>query len=317
MCTSHYRAAIMRYNAHMRARIAALVAFVGLLPSLALAFPFGGQINQIIFCYNDAIYTNLGPPRGGPFIWTPSTRTYRFGPPLRSGQWLLGLAAPPYYCIVSKQPIIVWSGILMTMEASSGSPAPAYQPGQGASGLGGVSGLNGGGFGTDIGTQAGVDHVVISEVYAEPDAAHGSTPAHEWIELFNPTTSSVDISRWVIKTAQAAQSLPANTSIPAKGYVIVAPSAVVRTDWNIASSTQVVVVENVFGTELRSAGDRLLLLTAASSSVDALSWGDDTSVMSPAATAATVGRALIRSSLARDTNVAQEWVVTSAPTPGR
>ena len=96
-----------------------VVLFVCALPLRAHAFPFGGAIGQIIFCYNNAIYANVGPPRGGPFIWTPSTRTYKFGPPMRSGQWLLGLAAPPYYCIVSKQPIIVWSGILMTMEGSS------------------------------------------------------------------------------------------------------------------------------------------------------------------------------------------------------
>ena len=89
------------------------------LPHSAFAFPFGGSINQYIRCYNDAIYTNLGPPRGGPFIWTQSTQTYRFGPPTHSGQWLLGLAAPPYYCVVSREPIIVYSGILMTMLGSS------------------------------------------------------------------------------------------------------------------------------------------------------------------------------------------------------
>src|SRR5438045_1399885 len=91
-----------------------------MLPLSAYAYPFGGMIGQIVFCYNNAIYAAVGPPRGGPFIWTPSTRTYQFGPPRQVGQWLLGLAAPPYYCLVSIQPLIVWSGILMTMEGSSG-----------------------------------------------------------------------------------------------------------------------------------------------------------------------------------------------------
>lgn len=85
----------------------------------AYAFPFGGSIGQIIFCYNDAIWSNVGPPRGGQFIWTPSTKTYQFGPPRHSGQWLLGLAAPPYYCVVSIDPVIVWPGILITMMGSS------------------------------------------------------------------------------------------------------------------------------------------------------------------------------------------------------
>jgi len=113
----------------MRKSVATAVAVCTLaLPFTAFAFPFGGSIGQIIFCYNNAIYTVVGPPRGGPYIWTPSTRTYQFGPPSHSGQWLLGLAAPPYYCLVSIQPIIVFSGILMTMEGSSGGAAPAVPP---------------------------------------------------------------------------------------------------------------------------------------------------------------------------------------------
>ena len=84
-------------------------------PFVAYAFPFGGQINIFRRCYNQAIYANLGPPRGGPYIWTTSTKTYQFGPPLHAGQWLLGLASAPYYCIISIRPVIVWSGLSITM----------------------------------------------------------------------------------------------------------------------------------------------------------------------------------------------------------
>lgn len=88
-------------------------------PLLALAFPFGGQINIVKPCYNNAIYANLGPPVGGPYIWTPSTKTYQFGPPTHAGQWLLGLAGAPYYCIISIEPVIVWPGTYITMMGSS------------------------------------------------------------------------------------------------------------------------------------------------------------------------------------------------------
>jgi hypothetical protein len=105
----------------MKSRYALAGGVVALLltPFVALAFPFGGAIGTIVRCYNDAIYANVGAPRGGPFIWTPSTVTYMFGPPSHSGQWLLGLAAPPYYCLVSIDPIIVWPGIAITMMGSS------------------------------------------------------------------------------------------------------------------------------------------------------------------------------------------------------
>jgi hypothetical protein len=103
-----------------RLRVATLAVTVLLaFPSLTFAFPFGGAIGQIIFCYNDAIWVNVGPPRGGQFVWTPSTKTYQFGPPSHSGQWLLGLASPPYYCLVSIVPIIVYTGIAITMMGSS------------------------------------------------------------------------------------------------------------------------------------------------------------------------------------------------------
>ncbi len=90
-----------------------------IFPAVAFAFPFGGQASIVIPCYNNAIYAGLGPPRGGPYIWTPGTRTYQFGPPTHAGQWLLGLAGIPYYCIVSVVPIIVWSGSMITMMGSS------------------------------------------------------------------------------------------------------------------------------------------------------------------------------------------------------
>ena len=103
---------------HMRSVVvAALVSL--LFPTLAFAFPFGGRTSQVVPCYNNAIFAQVGPPRGGSYVWTPSTRTYQFGAPTHSGQWLLGLASAPYYCLVSIAPVIVWPGILISMMGSS------------------------------------------------------------------------------------------------------------------------------------------------------------------------------------------------------
>ncbi len=103
-------------------RLSVVAVGLGLVLSLPLsanAFPFGGQIGTIRPCYNNAIYASLGPPKGGPFIWTPATKTYQFGPPRRAGQWLLGLASAPYYCVVSISPLIVWPGTNIDMMGSS------------------------------------------------------------------------------------------------------------------------------------------------------------------------------------------------------
>ena len=104
----------------MRHGLAAILTlFLLAFPALTFAFPFGGQASTVIFCYNQAIYVVLGPPIGGPYVWTPATKTYQFGPPTHSGQWLLGLAGPPYYCLVSIEPVIVFPGIAIDMMGSS------------------------------------------------------------------------------------------------------------------------------------------------------------------------------------------------------
>lgn len=307
-----------------RRRFASIVvaALFLALPSFAFAFPFGGQIHQIIFCYNNAIYVNLGPPRGGPFIWTPSTRTYRFGPPQRVGQWLLGLAAPPYYCVVSRQPIIVWSGILMTMEGSSGAAAPAYTPGQGASGLGSVDALNGGGFGSSVSggssnSSGSVSHVLVSEVYYRPDAVHGSTSDHEWVELYNPTGTSIDLSHWLVRSAQSSQTIPNGTTLASGNYLIMTGTTTVRSLWTIPQQTNLISLPGVFGGGLSIQGDAIVLQNTSGTNIDGVSWGTNTSVFSPSATTALSGHSLIRTTLARDTDTAQDWIDTPAPTPGR
>lgn len=108
----------MAYNVCMRTVLLFSLVLTFLFPTFAFAFPFGGQVGLAVPCYNLAIYANVGPPRGGPFIWTPATKTYAFGAP-SSGRWLLGLAGAPYYCIVSIQPVIVWPGTYITMMGSS------------------------------------------------------------------------------------------------------------------------------------------------------------------------------------------------------
>jgi hypothetical protein len=81
---------------------------------------FGGAIGPLIYCINSVTYVKLGAPRGGPYLWSPKvTKTYEFGPPSHSGQWLLGAAGPTYFCIVSVLPLVVLPGLLMLYMGSS------------------------------------------------------------------------------------------------------------------------------------------------------------------------------------------------------
>ena len=108
----------MRRRATFAALVFALVLPLS-IPFAATAAPFGGQVALAIPCFNGALYAFVGPPRGGAFLWTPATETYRFGPPTHSGQWVLGLSGIPYFCVVSIVPIIVSPGISIVMMGSS------------------------------------------------------------------------------------------------------------------------------------------------------------------------------------------------------
>lgn len=91
-----------------------------LAPGAASAFPFGGRASIVLPChYNSTIYSLVGPPIGGEYIWTTGTRTYSFGPPTHAGQYLLGLAGAPYYCIYNLSPLIIYTGIAITMLGTS------------------------------------------------------------------------------------------------------------------------------------------------------------------------------------------------------
>lgn len=104
---------------HVKAFATFFLLAVCALPFLVQADPFGGQIQQLRACYNAAIYTYLSDPRGGPYIWTPSTKTYPFGPPTHTGQWLLGLGGIPTFCVISPFPLEIWTGTYMEILGSS------------------------------------------------------------------------------------------------------------------------------------------------------------------------------------------------------
>lgn len=109
-----------------------------------------------------------------------------------------------------------------------------------------------------------------------------ANPAHSAIELYNPTASAVDLSGWsLIGTAGPTTSLSGTLS--SHGLLIV----------NL-------------GSVLTPAGDHLSLKHGVSA-IDALSWGSDTSILSPSAPAITPNHYLQRINLGVDTNTAADW----------
>ena len=319
------------------------VSFAGLIilallfvsaPFFAKAFPFGGQTQVHHYCYNTAIYALLGPPRGGPYIWTPSTKTYLFGPPSGVGQWLLGLTGPPYYCVVSRSPIFVKEGISIMMMGSSGPAAPSHPALSGGVGTGG-GGTSSGGTGTGTGTGGGsgsggtsggtgggsgqsfIGHVVFSEVYPETDLSHGSDPTNEWVELYNGDTNSVDVSGWSISDDSGIKRTIPSGNIMAPGtFLILSPTSDTASFWTVIPPTKVVSLGNSIGNGLSRTGDTLLLQSPSGAIVDSMSWGTSQTAFTPSIPTVDAGHSMTRTSFTQDTNTRSEWQEAIVPSPG-
>lgn len=291
---------------------------VSLLPLFTYAFPFGGRASTVLQCvYNSTIYANLGPPRGGEYIWTTGTKTYQFGPPAYAGQWLLGLAGAPYYCIYRISPLTIYTGIAITMMGSSGPAAPAASLTQGP---GGASGRGPtptppSPTPTPSPTPPPGGTVLLSEIYYALDSAHGTKPTNEWIEIYNGTQAAVNVGGWRVEDAFASDPIPSGTIVAPGKFLVIAATSTTRALWDIGSEA-FVSVGSAIGDGLANGGDRVILKNASGIVVDAVSWGTNTSIFKPSAVVAPYGQSLSRVLVTKDTNSASDWAAHT-PSPGK
>mgnify|MGYP001575160864 FL=1 len=316
----------------MSVRYVAVLGVILIAPLVVHAFPFGGRASTVLRCpYNSTIYVNLGPPVGGEYIWTTATRTYQFGPPANAGQWLLGLAGAPYYCIYKISPLTIYTGIAITMMGSSGPAAPAAPPTTGptsssrppssapSSGISGASTAPPSPTPPNpppIPPSGTLANLIISEVYYAVDLAHGAKPANEWIEIFNGTAATVNIGGWRIEDAIASDLIPSGTMLAPGRFVVISATSTTRSLWNIPSDSQFVSLGSSIGDGLSNGGDRVILRNTSGVVVDAISWGTNKTAMNPSALVAPYGNSLFRVSLSRDSNTASDWGVRP-PSIGR
>lgn len=79
-------------------------------------YPFGGVIIKVTTC-NVGLLVDVVGPKGGRFIWQPSTFSFLYGPPIKIGQFVLGMAGPLKPCIVSGD--IIGLGLYIFYHGSS------------------------------------------------------------------------------------------------------------------------------------------------------------------------------------------------------
>ena len=154
----------------------------------------------------------------------------------------------------------------------------------------------------------------INKVYYDVDAGHGLEYANEWIEIYNPLDTPVDISGWMIVDNNATDTIPTSNPIPAKGFAIITASSTTWNYWNILDEVVKIILPNgKIGNGLANNGDRVILKMPDGTEDDAMSYGTDNYAFSPSCPDVTEGNMLGRSPNGYDTNQSSDFIEFGPP----
>jgi uncharacterized repeat protein (TIGR01451 family) len=157
--------------------------------------------------------------------------------------------------------------------------------------------------------------VVINEVEYDP---RGDDNACEWIELYNRTSAPIDVSGWTLQDNNSSDPLP-DLVLPAGGFIVVAATASFYDNYPDFQGALAILGADL-GNGLNNSGDRLYLKDGTGQVIDALSYDEDSTVLSCAGFACAgvaEGHSLERDPQGQDTDSAADFVDRDPPTPGR
>lgn len=170
---------------------------------------------------------------------------------------------------------------------------------------------------TVVFSPSALNHLIISEVYYDTDATHGAEPGNEWVELYNPTNADVSLTGWSLTDgATTTDFITGAVTIEANSFALIVASTTVQDFWTFPVGVPVYSFASSIGNQLNNPGDSLYLMNNASTTIDAISWGANTTVMSPSIPGVDAGHSIARSSLLVDTDTASDWIDRETPTPG-
>ena len=165
--------------------------------------------------------------------------------------------------------------------------------------------------------EATTDYPVINEIYYHVDPGSGGDPQNEWVEIYNPTNTAVNLSGWRICDNGDCDIIPTSAPIPSHGFAVIAGDASTWGNWTIpAGAIKIVLGSTIGGGGLANTGDRMLLRDPANAVIDAMSYGADDTQFLPAIPLSGLGKSLARVIKGYDTNSAADWIINVTPNPG-
>jgi len=156
--------------------------------------------------------------------------------------------------------------------------------------------------------------VKINEVLYDP-AQSSDEAGNEWLELYNAGSEPVDLGDWMISDNGAGDHLPPLT-LPPGAFAVIAASEAFRSTYPAFDGSLLALDGDKIGNGLGDKGDRLILRDSAGRLADALSYGEDDTILSPPASAVAGGHSLERSPPGHDTDSAADFVDNPRPSPG-
>lgn len=161
-------------------------------------------------------------------------------------------------------------------------------------------------------------HVVVNEVYYNVAAAgFGNDAQNEWVELYNPTNSPIDVSGWKICDNSSCDVLPTSTPISGKGFAVITNKPSTWGYWpGMPLGAIKIELNSEIGNGLANTGDRVILQDGTNAVVDQMSYGSDTGILNPAISHSGNGRSVARIIKGYDTDAATDWVINATPNPG-
>lgn len=176
-------------------------------------------------------------------------------------------------------------------------------------------------------------YLLISEVLYDPA---GLEPQGEWIEIFNPGVTTVDLSLYKLGDEEMAAGnegmfqFPEESFLPPGAVIVVANQAVAFfqslgdfPDYELYESDP--AVPNLLkytswsggNVELSNSGDEVLLLDSFDLPVDSLSWGSSKYAFDPPLAILQQGHSYERKPAFQDTDTRQDWIDQVVPDPAR
>jgi hypothetical protein len=159
-----------------------------------------------------------------------------------------------------------------------------------------------------------LSHIVFSEVLY--DSWVFNETEGEWLELYNPTNSALNIGGWSISDNNHTYTIPNGTTIGAFGFLVISAGSS-----EFISRYGCTPCLSNFSLQLNNSGDYLILKNSSGAVIDQVAWesggssGQIPGWGSSSSPYANEGKSIKRSNLNQDSDTYSDWLSNQSPDP--